>query len=74
MLLIMSRYDLIWLLNILAVIVGFVLFMISLTEVEHIYFAVGLLLFTVGVYRYGYLRGYGIGQLAQFEADRKKEG
>ncbi|KYK35512.1 MAG: hypothetical protein AYK19_10670 [Theionarchaea archaeon DG-70-1] len=67
----MSKNDFVWLLNMLAVILGFVLFMYSLSEVSHGYFAVGLLLFTLGCYWYGYRRGYGMGLLAAREKQKR---
>lgn len=70
----MSKNDLIWLLNLLAIILGFVLFMSSIAEISHVPFVVGLLLFTLGCYWYGYRRGYGLGLLAKVEPQELHEG
>lgn len=68
-----AKEELIAVLEVLAVIIGFILIIISVSEIVYSYFVVGFLLFTVGTHRFGYSRGQGMGKVAQYEEQRKKE-
>jgi hypothetical protein len=53
-----------------AIFIGFILLITSLRGIEGIpntYFILGLLLFTVGTYQYGYRRGYGVGRVSGYD-------
>ncbi|MBU7043471.1 MAG: hypothetical protein HXS47_07745 [Theionarchaea archaeon] len=64
-----QKEDIIHIVIQIAILLGFVLFITSLRGIEGIpntTFILGLLLFTVGTYQYGYRRGYGVGEVSGY--------
>ena len=67
------KEEFISLIELLAIIIGFVLIMTAVSVISYLTFVTGILLFAVGTHQFGYRRGYGMGQIAQYEELRKKE-
>lgn len=64
-----QKEDIIHVLIQVIILLGFVLFITSLRGIEGIpntTFILGLLLFTIGTYQYGYRRGYGVGEVSGY--------
>jgi len=62
-----------WLITFLVIVGGFGLILTSVSELSHVHFVAGLLLFTVGTYWYAYRKGYFMGKYDALVEQRKEE-
>jgi predicted membrane channel-forming protein YqfA (hemolysin III family) len=56
-----------WCLFVVLVVAGLWLILTSVTEISHVYFCLGLLLFMLGSFWYGYDKGYNVGKARGYE-------